>query len=233
MRKMIVVLGIMFSVNSFAADDVLISSCVNKITKDMRHINAPQTCKRTEYLLSWNQKGPQGIQGLPGEIGPAGPTGPAGPGGVSYEPCQTLDFAGKWLSFGASQRCELLLDSQGTITGGKCLFTGSAPISESTINFPQSGPGVNQFIFYDLNGGSANAGFSSNSCEFGAQINQQSNSNTGTIISVDYVGVMSMDKQFLHMTWNMIGPNVGRPRGVDYFGYGSDGNVQITFTKVE
>lgn len=89
MKKIIAILGIMFSVNSFAADDVLISACVNKITKNMRHINAPQACKRTEYLLSWNQKGPQGIQGA------VGPQGPAGTGSAST--CTQESLAGTWL----------------------------------------------------------------------------------------------------------------------------------------
>ena len=89
MKKLLLTITLLLSSTlTFAADEVLISSCVNKTTKSMRHINAPQACKRKEYLLTWNQKGVQG------EIGPQGPQGVPGTNATNY--CTQENLAGNW-----------------------------------------------------------------------------------------------------------------------------------------
>lgn len=56
--------------------------CVQNNIGNLRMVQGPGDCKRTETLVSWNaegQQGEQGIQGAPGPQGPAGPIGPEGP----------------------------------------------------------------------------------------------------------------------------------------------------------
>lgn len=89
MKKILLTIVLLLSSTSltFAANDVLISSCVNKLTKSMRHINAPQSCKRSEYLLTWNQQGPMGPQGV---------QGPQGNPGTTANYCTQESLTGNW-----------------------------------------------------------------------------------------------------------------------------------------
>ncbi len=67
-----------------AAGDATIKACANKTTGVMRYISKG-SCKKTETLLSWNQRGSQGLPGATGakgETGAAGAKGDAGAAGA-------------------------------------------------------------------------------------------------------------------------------------------------------
>ena len=53
-----------------------IYACVNNYNGNIRIVDASTTCRPDEYLLSWNQTGPQGPTGAQGPQGPQGIPGP-------------------------------------------------------------------------------------------------------------------------------------------------------------
>lgn len=65
-----------------ASNDTAIKACANKKTGAMRYI-AKGSCKKTETLLSWNIRGPQGMQGAAGAKGDTGTNGVAGAPGTN------------------------------------------------------------------------------------------------------------------------------------------------------
>lgn len=79
-------------VSAPAAAQAVISACVNGADGNMRIVSATTPCKRNEYVLVWNQAGPQGPagpagpQGAAGPAGPQGGTGPMGPQGIAGPP---------------------------------------------------------------------------------------------------------------------------------------------------
>ena len=64
-----------------AAGDAKLKACANKTSGAMRYISKGK-CKKTETLLSWNQRGSQGLSGTPGTNGIAGTKGDQGATGA-------------------------------------------------------------------------------------------------------------------------------------------------------
>ena len=59
-----------------------IHACVNNTTGKIHIIGEGDSCKNSEYPISWNQVGQQGLPGENGSDGAQGPAGPQGPPGV-------------------------------------------------------------------------------------------------------------------------------------------------------
>ena len=55
-----------------------IVACVNDTTDAVRIVDSSSSCKTTEHVVTWNNKGPKGPAGPQGETGAEGPAGPRG-----------------------------------------------------------------------------------------------------------------------------------------------------------
>lgn len=86
-ESLVAVLGVAAGSGAFASSDTTtaIHACVLSNDVGQLRIPAPgESCKSSEYELSWNQEGkpgPAGPVGPKGDTGPAGSTGPIGPTG--------------------------------------------------------------------------------------------------------------------------------------------------------
>ena len=58
-----------------------INACYEKFTGELRYVDNPFQCRKSEIPISWDQRGPQGLMGPSGPMGPEGPAGPHGPAG--------------------------------------------------------------------------------------------------------------------------------------------------------
>ena len=72
-----VVLGVLGVSVAVAESSMIYYACVRQKDGGMRMIGPGASCKRNEFLITWNQRGPQG------PTGPTGPTGAQGSAGAS------------------------------------------------------------------------------------------------------------------------------------------------------
>jgi hypothetical protein len=82
----VIVSGGTVAVMAATASDDVIHACVSRGllglgTGNVRIVDEPDDCRRTEDPLSWNRQGPAGPPGAAGPQGEPGPQGEAGPQG--------------------------------------------------------------------------------------------------------------------------------------------------------
>jgi hypothetical protein len=136
-----------------------IVACVNDTTDAVRIVDSSSSCKTTEHVVTWNNKGPKGPAGPQGETGaegPAGPRGekgerglrgPAGPQGASSSAANRIALLQWWpQSFSAGETPEQVAfdganiwvtDSDGNTVTKILASTGAIVGTYAVGKFPQ------------------------------------------------------------------------------------------------
>jgi hypothetical protein len=81
--------GVAFATGAIPTRDGVVTACFGKETGMLRAVEDEADCRRSESVMTWNQKGdpgPQGERGPAGDPGPAGEPGPEGDAGPQGEP---------------------------------------------------------------------------------------------------------------------------------------------------
>jgi hypothetical protein len=143
--------------------DDAVNACVNRNGK-LRVVDDPDSCRRSERLLTWNMHGPAGEAGPPGATGPAGPagapgppgpTGAAGPQGLPGAPgagvsrLADLDGIACTTAAGGAGAVELSTAADGVVTI-RCTGGGGGPgtprLAIDEIDYDQAGTDHDGFV---------------------------------------------------------------------------------------